>query len=303
MIDNDKSASTSNAMTNAKAPRTAGSRLAMALAARAEKKANKRGLQAQRVESRVLHRIGDAQHWLRQHRRVTWLGLGATVLVAAGLSGWAYTSNRSERDAATRVTDLVQNATVWTIPGVESSDDASTKELEVSAIAARQRATQVAAALAKEVAKSPTAPVTPWALLARANALYESGDYAAARRLFQQSFAADGDNVVIAWRSLEGMALTYEAQQAWSEAEKRYQQIIKLAKGAFADPARYALARVHAAKGDAAVARQELTALTKKLTGETRSDLAALRGRAERDLRVLEIDPQALRSPPLPPWK
>ena len=266
---------------------TAGQRLAAAKAAKAARKAAKRGRSAEVVETKALKHAEAATTWAKQHRRKLIVAVVLVAVAVAGATGWSIYSEEKAQEASTVLWDAVETARAEIVAEGGASPDEDTQTYATI----EARAERASERYEKVVAQYPSTPAAVWAHLGRGNALYELGEHGDARTAYQKALTEGGDDPIIAWRALEGIGFTYEAEEQWDVAIERFQELGSSAEGAWRDIADYHLARMYLAKNDEARAKETLRELVDRLRGEREGEPQLDYVLAQAELRLAALDP------------
>ncbi|MEM8607152.1 MAG: tetratricopeptide repeat protein [Myxococcota bacterium] len=172
-------------------PLTAGQRLAASRAAKSARKAAERGRQAEMVEDKALAQAAVAKDWLSDNLKPLGLAAGGVLVVAAIGIGWSTFSGKKNAEAGSQLAAVVDS---------NIYDDA-----------------ELASAYAAVADDHPGTVAATWALIGEGRALYGEGKYADAREKYQTALEGTDDEV-LQWVALEGIAYTFEAEQAYDEA-------------------------------------------------------------------------------------
>lgn len=235
--------------------RSPGERLAAARAAKAAAKAAQRGRTAEAVESRAEQKAAQASGWLRERTQLL-LGIAVVALVVVGgVAFWRGQAESAAADASASLYEAVETAQAPIREEGIEDDSLLTRETYASASDRAEKA------LERFRAVTADGPAGVWARLGEGTAALDLGQPEAARKAFEGALADGGDDPVVAWRALEGIAFSYEAEQAWDEALGRLEELETVADGAYEPIAAYHAARMRLAKGDRAQARNDLQQL------------------------------------------
>lgn len=249
---------------------TAGQRLAAARAAKAARKAADRGRTAEAVEQEAEQRVAVLGDWLRERTRLLLGVAGGLLAVVVGVALWGGYRDQAAAEASDELWAAVgaARAPLADAPDAVGATGEAFDTPEARAEAAVDRFSKVIEG------HGGTAAAT-WARLGAGSARLELGEAEAARADFEAALGnADGDPV-IAWRALEGLVLSYEAEGAYDEALERVERLSETADGAFARIAEYHAARLRLAKGDEDAAREGLRALLDSLRPAGGLEMAA----------------------------
>jgi tetratricopeptide (TPR) repeat protein len=283
--------------TTTKKRRTAGERLAAARAAKAAAKTAQRGRTAEAVELQAEQRAARASDWLRARTR--WLlGIaGTAVLVIAGIAIWRGQAASSAEDASESLFEAVRTARA-PIRG-EGQDD-PTLDDPGSGRSFGDRTARAEAALEAFQGVDASGNALVWAALGEGVAALELGRPDDARTAFERALREGGDDPVVAWRALEGIVFSYEAEEAWDDALGRLEELAATGESDVFDTiADYHAARLRLAKGNRDQARTDLQELVASLpapggrpgpdqaTGDDGPSLAYVRREAQRLLDAL----------------
>ncbi len=268
-------------------PETAGQRLAAAKAAKAARKAAKRGRQAEVVETKALKRAEVAGEWARSNRRTLIVAMVVIGAVVAGATGWSIHQEEKAQEASAVLWDAVETARAQILPEGEGADPDADRPTYPTGEARAERAAE---RYAKVVEQYPDTAAATWARLGQGNALFDLGKHEEAREAYEKALAEGGDDPIVAWRALEGIAFTYEANEQWDEAIERFGELGELEGQRWTDIADYHRARMHLAKGDEARAKETLRGLVERLRGEREDepDLEYVLFQAELRLSALD---------------
>ena len=272
---------------------SAGQRLAAEKAAKAAKKAAKRGRTAEVVETKALKRAELATDWAKKNRRMLIGGAIVVGVTVAAATGYTIYAEGEAKEASKVLWDAVETARADIVAeGQGLEDDAQT----YPTIAARaERATE---RYEQVISQYPGTEAATWARLGRANALYQLGQHEEARDAYQVALSEGGDDPVVAWRALEGIGFTYEAEEKWDEAVERFQELGSSAEGAYRDIADYHLSRMYLAKGDDARAKETLRDLVDRLRGDREGQPQLDFVLSQAEIRLAALDPTMVRSQP-----
>jgi tetratricopeptide (TPR) repeat protein len=108
-----------------------------------------------------------------------------------------------------------------------------------------------------------------YAKLGLANGWFDTGKYAEAAGEYAKVLDGAGTDTYLRFRALEGGGYALEAQQKYPEALQKFEELSRLANGAYRSLGDYHRARILAAQGKAAEARTLLEALSKALAANT----------------------------------
>ena len=269
---------------------SAGQRLAAEKAAKAAKKAAKRGRTAEVVETKALKRAELATDWAKKNRRMLIGGAVVVGIAVAAATGYSIYAEAKAKEASKVLWDAVETARAEIVAEGEGLDDDAQTYPTIAA-----RAERAAERYESVISQYPDTEAAIWARLGRANALYELGQHEDARGEYEKALSEGGDDPIVAWRALEGIGFTYEAEEKWDEAVERFQELGQSADGAYRDIADYHLARMHLAKGDEARAKETLRDLVDRLRGdrEGQPELSFVLSQAE--VRLAALDPTMVR--------
>ena len=245
---------------NARAPETAGEKLAAKRAEKAARKAAARGTQNVAVEE-VEKSVLAATSWFDEHGRtvVTVCGIGLAIL--AGYQFWSMQS----RGVAEKAGDLFYTA-VQTANGLVLGENQTPPEdALVPTFTSAQERDEKALSEYREVTKQfAQSEAGRWAKLGEANSLLALGKHADAAKAFDEALAAAGDDSFLRFRSLEGAAYALEADRKRDEAQKKLDELAKLDGGTYNSVAEYHRARMLAAEGKRDEARKVLEGISVK---------------------------------------
>ena len=268
-----------------KAKSTAGQRLAAAKAAKAAKKAAARGKQAELVEDEAAARADKAAGWLETNRQMIMYAAIALLVAMGGYFAWDAYSTKQSGAASALLWEATQtlNAPVGEEEDVPSEDEAIETERYESIGARADAAIEKLDSLLDEYGSTDLAP---WAQVLRGRALYQKGEYESARDAFSTALSAGGEDVRP--RAIEGIAFTYEAEEAWDEAIARFEELRSDDDESLSILADYHIARAHIAQDNEEQAKEKLQAVLDALREEDAPELGFVRDQAE--LRLMAID-------------
>ncbi len=274
---------------------TPGARLAAQKAAKAAAKAAKRGRAPDAVEAKVTQQAVLATDWVEKHKAALWAGLAAIVAISGGFVAWTMYSSAQAEAAATSLWDAVSAARAPIRAGgqAENADEETYESRAKRAEVALERFdTMLEGHGDTEAAK--------WARLGRAAELFELERYEDARAEYERVYADAGRDPILAWRSLEGLALSFEAEEKYDEAIEKLTQLGRESANAYKDIADYHTARIEIARNHTDRAKE----LLRELVGRLRQAEGAEGGQSmpfvlrEAELRLQELDPSTARSAP-----
>lgn len=265
---------------------SAGQRLAAAKAAKAAKKIAQRGKEAEVVEEQAVETATAASTWLDRNRNKLLGAFAAVLLLGGAFFGIRATQQKSAAEASQLLWEATEilNASIRA-PGDEDAADADDADDEVTYETIAARADAALAKLDELFASHGDSPAAAWGRLEEGRARYQKGEHAAARTAFEAALAQG--NEALAPRALEGIAFTYEAEENWTEAIARFEQL-REEGGALQILADYHLARIHLARNEEDPAKTKLQAVLEALREEGAPELAYVRDQAE--LRLMAID-------------
>ncbi len=261
---------------------TAGQRLAAAKAAKAAKKAAARGKQAEILEDKATERATVAATWFERNQAKLRNGLLAAMLVLVAIIGWNVWSSQQNAEASRLLWEATETLSAPIVQADEPQDEEDADDEQYESLAARADA--ALEKLDAMLANHGGSRLAPFALLLRGKALYQKGEYEAAREAYTKALA-EGDEAVRP-RALEGVAFTFEAEESWDEAMARYEELKEIdGLELLAD---YHIARVHLARGQEVEAKEKLRAILDVFREEDAPNLPYVRDQAE--LRLMAID-------------
>lgn len=261
---------------------TAGQRLAAAKAAKAAKKAAARGKGAEILEDKATERAALAATWFERNHGKLRVALLAAVVLLGLVVGWDFWSSRRNAEASRLLWEATQTLNAPIV--AQDAEEAPEEEDEEHYDSLASRADAALEKLDAMLDSYGGSRLAPYALLLRGKALYQKGEYAAAREAWEKALA-EGDETVRA-RALEGVAFTYEAEENWDEALARYEELREDNDRALL--ADYHIARVHLARGEEVEAKEKLRAILDAFREEDAPELPFVRDQAE--LRLMAID-------------
>jgi tetratricopeptide (TPR) repeat protein len=237
----------------------AASRLAARRAAKAAAKAAKRGT-APVVPGGVTKRVEAARSFYQDNARLLLGGIGAGLLVAVL---WMTFASQMRKQAG-EASDQLYSGVEAMIAPVLGPDETPPEDTSIDTYpSAKARAEKALSEFERTEKRFADSAAARWAALGKANALREVGKHAEAEKIYQRLIAdKDADGFVCA-RATEGAGFALEAQQKYAEAEKRFEQLGELDKGAYKPLADYQRARMRMALGDKKKAAELLEALVK----------------------------------------
>ncbi|MEM7448334.1 MAG: tetratricopeptide repeat protein [Myxococcota bacterium] len=269
--------------------RTAGQRFAAAKAAKASRKAAQRGRQAEDREQEVLQRASRATQWLRD--RGTYFSVGLSVILAllAGVTFWASYTEGQTSQAGSELWSATQTARARvdreSDPALlDSRSSNSDAEVYTSRVERSEKALGRFRKVTRDFAGSEAAS---WAALGEGAALLEVDRGEDARKAFETALSASNDDAVH-WRALEGIAFSFEADEAWDQATARLSELKQLGSGVYEHVANLHIARIELARGREEQAKELLQELYERLKDESTLKSPDMLRRVERSLRELD---------------
>lgn len=303
----------SAAAKKAAARASAGARLAAAKAAKAAKKAAKKaqiaaeaeaesgdsfigsggGMPAKDpteilAESSIGQAATKASEWASTNRS---LAAGIVAVLVVGALGWVGYAwwNASQAEGAGA---LLENALDIANAEVVASEDADADADEPTFATREARAEAALTAYRQVITEYPGAEAARWARLGEAKALFDLGRNEEAREVYERALREAGGDAMVAWRALEGIGFTYEADQQWDQAIEQYQELRSIDDGAYEAPADYHIARMRIAKGERVEAATALRALVERLRPEEATEEPTFPFvLAQAEVRLRELDP------------
>jgi len=203
------------------APLSAGERLAAQQAAKAARKAAKRGRDADLVEEKAIAQAVVAKDWLADNLKPLGLMAGGVLLVAAIGIGWATLTSGQNAKAGEALAAVLEGDT-----------DAPA---------------DVAAAYANVAESHAKTPAAAWAYIGEGKALYAQGQLEPARAAYQAALDAS-DEEIIRWAALEGISYALEAESSYDEALEQL-EALRAVNRSIAPIAGYHQGRILAAQG------------------------------------------------------
>ncbi len=257
---------------------TAGQRLAAAKAAKAAKKAAERGRQAELTERKALESAAAARDWMQEHIK-TLLAISAAVIVVAGaVFAWGAFSTQRYSTAAALLAEAMD------ISQAEIDAGGSAEEGTYDSPAARNEAALLKFRAA--IDEAPDSPTAAWAHLGEARALYELGQVQEARAAYQAALQGAKDEAV-SWFALEGLAYTYESEEAYDQALQQLEALRALSDYA-APIAQYHQGRLLMVQGEADAAKEKLQGVLTLLQEAGAPAMPHTKAQTEARLAVLE---------------
>ena len=239
-----------------------------------------------------------AGEWAQSHRQLAMGAAAAAVLAAAGWFGFQAFDGAKRRDAGAALATAVETANAEIRGAGESGaadDDAPTFE------SAQARAEAALSAYRAVVAAHAGTDAAHWARLGEARALSDLERFADARTAYETALREGGSDPAIAWRALEGIGFTHEAESHWQEAISSYEDLRAVDSGAFTAAADYHIARMHMRMGQTTEATTELRALVERVqTSDEGAEPAFPYVLAQAQIRLRELDPSAAPEAPSP---
>jgi len=242
------------------APLTAGQRLAASRAAKSARKAAERGRQAELVEDKALAQAAVAKDWLAENLKSLGLAAGGVLLVAAVGIAWS-TFAQDKNDEAGKHLAAILESNVY--------DDAELAESYAAIV--RDHEGTVAAT---------------WALIGEGRALYGQGKLEQARDAYTAALESTDDET-LQWAALEGIAYTFEAEQAYDQALEKLDALRALSKEV-APIAGYHQARILMQRGKNDEAKVKLQGVLASLRQPNAPSLPFTRAEAESRLALLD---------------
>ena len=253
-------------------PRTPGQRLAAAQAAKAARKAAKKGLESEQLEEKALASAAVARDWVQENLKTILVSAGTVVVVAALILTWsAFSKSRSEA-AGTGLAKVLET----------TEDEGSTPETRADAY--------------REISEAhPGSAAAAWARLGEGRALYDQGQWERSREAYGQALAGSDDETVH-WLAIEGIAYGFEAEKKYEEAIERLEALA--AKGdSLSSIAAYQQGRLLLVQGKQEEARAKLQQGLAALDQDGAANLTFTRQQIESRLAL--IDPGAQPTPAL----
>jgi tetratricopeptide (TPR) repeat protein len=243
---------------------SAGTRLAAKRAAKAAQKAAKRGTNTP-VED-AARTVQEAAHWVDDHRAKIWAAIGTVIVIGLGWVILANYLNTKDDDAGNALKGAVTINQGIVVP----PDETAPEDIIVPTFSsAEERATKALASY-REVAKQyGDSKAGHYAMLGIANNLLDLGKHSEAEAEYVKVLELAEADRFLHSRALEGSGYALEAQQKYSDALKRFEELSRLANGTFRSLADYHRARVLVAQGKPADAKALLEALSKALAATT----------------------------------
>jgi len=275
---------------------TAGQRLAAAKAAKAARKAAQRGKDAEKVEDKATEQAEAASRWLEENRQKLLMLVAAIVLIGAGIFAFQRFARAGDAEAAGALWDAMEVANARIVdPELEeeAADDDAEDEEEVTFESERARAEAAVEAFEEVIATHGGTKAAAFARIGLGNAQRVLGDAGAARESYEAALA-ESDDPEVALRSLEGIGFTHEVDEAWDEAEARFEEMGDIDRPGAEILADYHLARIALAKDETERAKEKLQALLESLDEEDAPQMEFVRDQAE--MRLREIDPSLVQS-------
>ena len=267
---------------------SAGDRLAAAKAAKAARKAAERGKQAELLEDAALQQAAVATDWFEQNRQMLMVGIGAILVAGVSIFAWSTISTSSARASSSALNEATQTAIAQIVAEPEEGD---TRETYPTATARAEAALPKYRAVIAEHAGTTAAT---WARLGEAVVLGQQGDHAGAQQAFSSVLSEQVSPAVEA-RATEGLAFALEAQENYSDAKARFEDLRRIDNGAHSILADYHIARMHLVMDEEIEGKEKLRAVLDALQAEDAPDLPYVRDQAE--LRLMAIDSSLVQRP------
>ncbi len=267
---------------------TAGERLAAAKAAKAARKAAERGKQAEMLEDAALQQAAVATDWFEQNRQMLMMGVGAVLVLGISIFAWSTISTSNARAASGALSEATRTAIAPIVAEPEEGDD---REMYPTATARAEAALPKYRAVISEHGGTQAAT---WARLGEAVTLGQQGDHAGAQSVFS-TVLSEKTTPAIEARATEGLAFAYEAQENYSEAKSRFEDLGRIDNGAHRILADYHIARMHLVMDEEVEAKEKLRGVLDALQAEDAPDLPYVRDQAE--LRLMAIDSSLVQRP------
>ncbi len=242
------------------APLTPGQRLEASRAAKSARKAAERGRQAELVEDKALAQAAVAKDWLADNLKPLGLAAAGILLVAAVGIGWS-TFDQGKNDEAGNRLGTVLESNIY--------DDAELAE-SYAAVARDHEGTAAA----------------QWARIGEGRALYGLGKLEQAREAYRAALESTDDEM-LQWAALEGIAYTFETEQAYDQALEQLDALRAVGKEV-APIASYHQARILLQQGKADQAKVKLQGVLADLRQPNAPSLPFTRAEAESRLAVLD---------------
>lgn len=203
----------------------------------------------------------SAKTWYDDRQRVLWAAAaGAVVLVGAMFALDSYLEKgRRASGELLRTAVATANAPIVAAETELPEDEAPDESYPTRTARAQKARERFQHAVSGHLSALPEA----WARLGEANALQELGKPGEALKLYEQVTKTGDLPAFIRWRALEGAGYALEAEQKYADAATRFEEIGKLADGAFKPAGDYHLARMQIAQSAPQKAADLLQALVK----------------------------------------
>lgn len=235
---------------------SAANRLAARRAAKAAAKAAKKGTAV--IPDEAQERVAQAAAVYERNSSKLWIGIGAFILVSAGVFVALEVFGARNHEAAAALEQGIEAARGAIIKEGEEAPEDDDIETFPSIEARAKKADEAYASAASKFSGKLAAR---WAKLGEAGALAELGKHAEAQKIFE-SLTSDEDAFIVA-RATEGTAFALEAQGKHADAASRFEALGKLQDGAYKPLADYHRARMLIAQGKQREAATVLETLIK----------------------------------------
>lgn len=278
---------------------TRGGRLAARKAAKAAQKAADKG-RVPLAQSKFKEFMAQLGQWAAGQQRAIVIALAATALVAGSVSAWTYYSSKTGSEAASLLKKAVETSLTPVRTGTVDEEQKVNPDVDpFESVEAR------AGSAVKEFSavrtQYPRSRVAAWARIGEGNALLGLGKYSEAVEAFKEAVRQGQaqENAYVRYRALEGLGFALEAEKKFPEAATQFQELAKLADGAYKPYADYYLAKVRLSEGqkDGAVKLLgQLLANLDRMSPEQRIHFNFVTTQATAKLFELGYDPNKIKA-------
>ncbi|MFK7998065.1 MAG: hypothetical protein AB8H86_00660 [Polyangiales bacterium] len=280
-----------------KAPKeTAGQRLARAKKLKADRKAAERQIEDEVVEEAAIEQAEVAASFLEKNQKSIVMGMVGIAVAAALFFGYQKFAEGATAESSAALWAAVSTANAEVVAEEDAAADASDAPERETYETIRARAEAALEKFRGVQSDFPGSDAATYAALGEANALYDTGEFAGAREVYERALSAGQDDVNVAIRATEGIAFTFEAEDNWESAKERYEELKDVDHPQAEPLARLHLARCALHDEDEEAAKTELRTLLENLREEDAPQLPYVRDQAE--LRLMALDSSLVQRAP-----
>ena len=275
---------------------TAGQRLARAKKLKADRKAAERSIEDEVVEEAAIEQAEVAASFLEKNQKSIVMGMVGIAVAAALFFGYQKFAEGATAESSTALWGAVSTANAEVVAEEDAAADASDAPERETYETIRARAEAALEKFRAVQSDFPGSDAATYAALGEANALYDTGEFAEAREVYERALSAGQNDVNVTIRGTEGIAFTFEAEDNWESAKERYEELKDIEHPQAEPLARLHLARVALHNDDEETAKTELRTLLENLREEDAPQLPYVRDQAE--LRLMALDSSLVQRAP-----